>query len=116
MVKKRRSHVERAEEADRRGRRVGITVKDYERLARRGPRRLAEALIARHNIRMKNLMQLPQPYRVGAIESLGPIGVLDHAHQTLGIGLGRIPRSTPERGREISGGESIAQLRQSGCC
>ena len=47
----------RATEA--RGRRVGITVTDYERLAGRGPKRMAEALIARHNVRMSNLMELP---------------------------------------------------------
>jgi hypothetical protein len=81
----------RAERADIRGRRVGIAVADYERLAGRGPKRVAEALIARHNVRMTNLMQLPTLYRVGAIESLGPIGLLDSAHQSLGIPLVRIP-------------------------
>lgn len=52
---------------------------------------MAEALIARHNIRMKNLMQLPSGYRVGAIEPLGPVALLDAAHQSLGIGLVRVP-------------------------
>lgn len=83
--------VERAAKADRRGRRVGSTVKDYERLAGRGSRLMAEALIARNNIRMKNLMELPTAYRLGAVECLGPIGLLDRAHETLGVGLDRIP-------------------------
>jgi hypothetical protein len=58
--KKAKSRVPRAEKADQRGRRIGVTVKDYERLSRRGSRHMAEALIARHNIRMKNLMRLPE--------------------------------------------------------
>lgn len=85
------SRAERAKRADGRGRRVGSSVIDYERLAGRGPKRMAEALLARHNVRMTNLMQLPTEYRVGAIESLGPISLLDAAHQSLGIPLVRTP-------------------------
>jgi hypothetical protein len=81
----------RAERADVRGRRVGITLADYERLAGRGPQHIGEALIARHNIRMANLMKLPPEYGIGAIQSLGPIGLLDAAHESLGIPLVRTP-------------------------
>ncbi len=91
MAAKPKKRQSRAERADVRGRRVGITVTDYERLAGRGPKRVAEALVARHNIRMTNLMQLPTGYRVGAIESLGPISLLDSSHRSLGIPPVRVP-------------------------
>ena len=91
MAAKPKKSQSRAERADVRGRRVGATVTDYERLAGRGPKLVAEALVARHNIRMTNLMQLPPGYRVGAIESLAPIGLLDSAHRSLGIPLVRAP-------------------------
>lgn len=81
----------RAERADTRGRKVGVTITDYERLAGRGPQRMGEALIARHNVRMSNLMQLPTGYRIGAIESLGPVGLLDAAHRSIGIPFTRVP-------------------------
>lgn len=90
MTKNRKTS-SRAERADVRGRRVGITIVDYERLAGRGPKHVGEALMARHNVRMNNLMQLPMWYRVGAIESLGPIGLLDASHRSLGIPLVRTP-------------------------
>jgi hypothetical protein len=89
--KKNKERPRRAERADVRGRRVGTTVTDYERLAGRGPRHVGEALIARHNIRMTNLMDLPSGYRVGAIQSLGPVGLLDASHQSLGLPAVRIP-------------------------
>lgn len=91
MAAKPKKSQNRAERADARGRRVGGTVTDYERLAGRGPKLVAEALVARHNIRMTNLMQLPPGYRVGAIESLAPIGLLDAAQRSLGIPLVRVP-------------------------
>lgn len=91
VVARGKNRQSRAEQADARGRRVGVTVTDYERLAGRGPNRVAEALIARHNVRMSNLLQLPTKYRVAAIESLGPIGLLDSSHRSLGIPLVRIP-------------------------
>jgi hypothetical protein len=40
---------------------------------------------------MTNLMKLPTEYRVSAIESLGPIGLLDAAHESIGIPLVRTP-------------------------
>lgn len=82
---------QRAAEADRRGRRVKPTVRDYERVSRHNPQRLAEALIARHNVRMENLMNLPPRYRLKAIESLAPLPILDAAHSALGQPLPRIP-------------------------
>ena len=91
MVARAKSRQSRVERADARGRRVGITVTDYERLAGRGPKRVGEALIARHNVRMSNLMHLPAKYRVGAIDSLGPIALLDSSHRSLGIPLVRVP-------------------------
>lgn len=80
-----------AAEADRRGRRVKPTVRDFERAARRSPKHLAETLLARHNVRMVNLMQLPSLYRINAIEALGPVPLLDAAHRTLGQPLPRVP-------------------------
>ena len=91
VVARANSRQSRVERADARGRRVGITVTDYERLAGRGPKRVGEALIARHNVRMSNLMHLPAKYRVGAIDSLGPIALLDSSHRSLGIPLVRVP-------------------------
>ena len=88
---KRIDRIKRAEIADRRGRRVGNSVLDYERVAQRGHRQFAETLIARHNTRMRNLMELPPEFRTTAIESLGPVALLDRAHMSLGIGLVRTP-------------------------
>ena len=66
-------------------------MKDYERVARSSPDRLAEALIARHNVRMTNLTRLPEAYRVLAIEAMGPIAILDPSHHLLGMTLNRAP-------------------------
>ena len=109
MTKNRKTS-SRAERADVRGRRVGITIVDYERLAGRGPKHVGEALMARHNVRMHNLMQLPMWYRVRAIESLGPIGLLDASHRSLGIPLVEPPAPSLVPGRGTWRGESIALL------
>ncbi|WP_460359561.1 hypothetical protein [Mycobacterium sp. ZZG] len=79
--------------ADRRGRQVQPTVADFERVSALGESRLIEALIARHNVRMLNIKEIPDWYAVEALKPLLPIGILDRAHVELGVPLQRFPAS-----------------------
>ncbi|OZC70960.1 MULTISPECIES: hypothetical protein [Nocardiaceae] len=81
----------KAKRKDDRGRRVGTNVRDYERMCGSGPDRLAETLIARHNVRMKNTEKLPDGFRFEAILFLAPIAILDIAHRKLNLTLDRAP-------------------------
>ena len=68
----------RAEKAEQRGRRLGNSLSDYEKaVAADGPRRVYEALISRHNQRMKNVADLPLELRVICWDALAPLSLLD---------------------------------------
>jgi len=81
----------RAAAAESRGRRVGPTVAEYEVAALRGHRRVAEALISRHNVRMKNIPKTYDDVRYSAMSALIPIVQLDIALKALGMDPGRHP-------------------------
>lgn len=65
--------------AERRGRRVNADLPSYERLCDQAPHRLIEALIARHNVRMQQIVDTPYWFRRSALECLAAIAPLDGA-------------------------------------
>ncbi|MFE7422116.1 hypothetical protein [Rhodococcus sp. NPDC057529] len=77
--------------ANRRARRVGDTIEEFERVAAHSPERLAETLISRYTIRMDNLPTLPTWYRANALESIVPTIALDMVHRRLGVPVDRLP-------------------------
>lgn len=66
-----------AEKADRRGRRVGASLADYERIAVLGPDRVGQTLAARSTLRMERLAETTDAYRGPILSALGPIMPLD---------------------------------------
>lgn len=79
--------------AERRGQNTGDSLSSYEHAARVSSRRVAEALIARHNTRMKNLVALPHDYRTMAMSSLAPITLIDKVLRKYGADKNRPPAS-----------------------
>lgn len=81
----------RASAAESRGRRIGPTVVEYEAVLPRGDSRVAEALISRHNTRMKNIPKTFDDYRFAAMSAIVPITQLDMALKALGANQRRPP-------------------------
>jgi len=79
--------------ADIRGQKVGDTLADYERVATIGPIRLKEALLARHNARMESLSNLPDEFRVIALNALAAVPLLDLTLTRFGASADRNPAS-----------------------
>jgi hypothetical protein len=86
-----REQMRRAGKADRRGRRVGSELSDYQRVGGQGHQRLAEALIARHNLRMEMIQRAPDRYREYVLSCLAPMIPLDG----LLLGMGAKPNRPP---------------------
>lgn len=63
----------RAVKIDRRGRRVDPTLEDFVRVAGLGPDRVAEALIARHNLRMERVQRDHGVHKVYGLSALAPV-------------------------------------------
>ena len=82
----------RAARADRRGIQVGRDAAAHvDAVRRRGSDGLAEALIARHNLRMLNLESTAQQLSSTALAALTPLFAMDQAMWDLGLRGGRHP-------------------------
>jgi hypothetical protein len=79
--------------ADRRGRRIGSRIEEYERVCSAGSDRLVETLIARHTLRMDRVVLLPDFYRFKAMSGLAPVFWLDKLLRRYGATPGRHPSS-----------------------
>lgn len=77
--------------ANRRARRVGDTIEDFERVSVHGVERLAEALISRYTLRMDNLGNLPTLYRVDCLGTICPAFGVDFGLRRLGVPIQRLP-------------------------
>ena len=66
-----------AGKAQRRGRRYGNTLAEYEKLAGLHASRMYAALIARHNARMVNIARPPDRLRLLALDVLAPVPCFD---------------------------------------
>lgn len=80
-----------ASAAEARGQRVGDSLADYESLSTLPDRRMVEALISRHNVRMNNLKRLSDDYRFMVVSAIGPAAHLDSSLLSLGASLRRPP-------------------------
>jgi len=81
----------RAQAAESSGRRVGSTLADYEAILPQGDKRVAQALISRHNVRMENIAKTFDDYRFAAMSALVPIIFLSRALKDLGASPRRPP-------------------------
>ncbi len=79
--------------ADLRGRQLGNSLAEYERAASVGSKRVREALIARHNVRMSNLPELPEQFRFVVLNALAPVPMLDLMLSKYGADSTRAPAS-----------------------
>lgn len=86
-----REQMRAAGKADRRGRRVGSELSDYQRVCGQGHQRLAQALIARHNLRMEMIQRAPDRYREYVLSCLAPMIPLDGLLLRMGAKPNRPP-------------------------
>lgn len=80
-----------AQKANRRARKWGPSIEDFEQAARLGDTRLTEALIARYTIRMDNLPDIPSDYLMAVLETITCLLALDKALVRLEIPFRRAP-------------------------
>jgi len=77
---------------DKRGRKVGDTLTEYEALCAHGDDRVAQALIARYTQRMDRIKLTPDWQRLPIVEALGAGSVLDSMLYQLGANPARPPQ------------------------
>ena len=88
--------------AQRRGRRYGSTLAEYETLAGLHQDRMYAALIARHNVRMENIAQPPDELLVIALDALAPVAGLDLILRKYGADTARLGCSTASQKKRVS--------------
>lgn len=81
----------KAEAANRRGGRLKPVVADFERVSKSGERRLVQALIARHTLRMERISALPDSYTSAVLTVLTPLTPIDKCLRRLGARKDRHP-------------------------
>jgi hypothetical protein len=104
-----------ARRADQRGRDVPPTPGAYEAIAELSHTRVAEALIARHNLRMAGITEFPGWLSYAALSPLAPMPILDQALQPLVPDPARLPsgigQSWPEHlSWGVDSGVSVVRL------
>ncbi|WP_436771960.1 hypothetical protein [Yinghuangia sp. YIM S09857] len=77
--------------AQQRGERRGSSLAEYESVARIGVRHVRETLIARHNVRMVNIHEIPASVTRPVMSALMSFGMMDLALRELGADKNRFP-------------------------